>query len=323
MEEKLVSIIVPVYNHEKFVVDCINSIINQVYENIELIIINDGSKDSSSEKVKSMSEACEKRFKRFIFIDKPNEGLCKTINRGVRESKGEYITLIASDDMMLEDKIQTQVEFLLNNDINAVLSNAYILNNNNGHMDLFYEQIPKWTSMSRYELFEQLLLHGNCLNPTGMYKKEVFTNIGLFDENLNFEDWDFYLRLSYNYNIGYIDKPLFIYRRHGDNTSGVKNLLFMLEGNKQTLDKAFELFEIKNKEKIREKTYTSLYLSFANYYKGINNSLYEEYIKKARKLSPFNLTIYFHTIKHYIKMKVGKDNWQKLKRIIKKEKISD
>ena len=76
MEKPLVSVIVPAYNHETYVQDTINSIINQTYRNIELIVIDDGSKDSTWAKIQELKERCEKRFARVHFETKENEGTC-------------------------------------------------------------------------------------------------------------------------------------------------------------------------------------------------------------------------------------------------------
>ena len=108
----LVSVIIPAYNHEKYVQETIKSIINQTYENIELIIVDDGSLDNTWYKIQEMKEICEKRFSRVVFETKQNEGTCKTLNRLINLSKGEYIYLIASDDIAKPIAIEKELEFL-------------------------------------------------------------------------------------------------------------------------------------------------------------------------------------------------------------------
>ena len=124
----LVSVVVPAYNHEKYIEECINSIINQTYENIELIILNDGSTDKTSEKIKLKIEECKRRFKRFLFIDKENEGVAKTNNIGLAKSKGKFFTGCASDDTFTENAIEIMVDFLENNP-------EYVLAVGNNFMD--------------------------------------------------------------------------------------------------------------------------------------------------------------------------------------------
>ena len=119
IEEKempLVSVVVPCYNHEKYVKETIESIINQTYKNIELIVIDDGSKDNSVEAIKEMIPACEKRFPRFEFRHRENKGLSATLNEMVDWAEGKYFTGCASDDIMLPSKISLLVEKLESSD---------------------------------------------------------------------------------------------------------------------------------------------------------------------------------------------------------------
>ena len=111
----MVSVVIPCYNHENFVQDSIQSVIDQTYQNIELIIIDDGSKDGSVEKIQEMIPACQERFIRFEFRHRLNKGLSATLNEALEWCQGIYYSAIASDDMMLPEKTKLQVEFLKEN----------------------------------------------------------------------------------------------------------------------------------------------------------------------------------------------------------------
>lgn len=111
-EKPLVSVAIPCYNHEKFVQQAIQSVIDQDYKNIELLIIDDGSKDSSIQKIKDMIPSCEKRFVRFDFKTRENKGLSETLNEIVSMSNGIYFSVLASDDIIKSDKISSLVEAL-------------------------------------------------------------------------------------------------------------------------------------------------------------------------------------------------------------------
>ena len=117
--QPLVSVVIPCYNHEQFVQDCIQSVIDQTYENIELIIIDDGSKDNSIQKIQEKITVCEKRFVNFKFIYRKNKGLCATLNEAILLCSGKYLSLIASDDQMLPEKTSIQVEYM-NSDSNII-----------------------------------------------------------------------------------------------------------------------------------------------------------------------------------------------------------
>ena len=108
----LVTAVIPVYNHEKYVVESIRSILNQTYQNIELIVLNDGSKDRSHQMILPLVEECQRRFARFEYINRENIGLCATLNQALAWAKGEYFSGLASDDVALPEKIQVLVDAL-------------------------------------------------------------------------------------------------------------------------------------------------------------------------------------------------------------------
>ena len=111
----LVSVLIPAYNHEKYVQETIQSIINQTYQNIELIIIDDGSKDSTWNKINEKKELCEKRFSNTIFITRKNKGACETENELFSKANGEFVFLIASDDKAEPNAIKKLLAFLSKN----------------------------------------------------------------------------------------------------------------------------------------------------------------------------------------------------------------
>ena len=115
MSNNLVSVIIPSYNHENYVQDTLKSVIAQTYQNIELIVVDDGSKDSTWQKIQEMRGICEKRFSRIHFETKANEGTCKTLNRLLDLAKGEYVYPLASDDQVKPHAIEKELNFLKDN----------------------------------------------------------------------------------------------------------------------------------------------------------------------------------------------------------------
>jgi len=291
IKEPLVSIIVPAYNHEKYIAQCLESILKQTYKNIELIIINDGSKDLTVEIIKRYEEECQKRLQRFIFIDKENEGISKTLNRGIQESQGEYICFLASDDMYLENKIEKQVDYMLQNPhVKVSCTNGYYFSDQQTKKKIIYKKTPKWVLKDEKKLFEHFLTQGTQIIAIScMYGKEIFQDVGLFDENLKFEDWDFHIRTAHNHNFGYLNMPLVNYRMHDTNIS--KNPYFMYQGELQIIEKALQQFKIKNKS-LRRKAYANVYLHNAGNFAEQDFQLYKECINKAIKNTPFNWKIY-------------------------------
>lgn len=227
-ENPLVSVVIPCYNHERFVQNSIQSVIDQEYENIELIIIDDGSKDGSVEKIQEMADACEKRFIRFDFRSRANKGLSATLNEALEWCRGKYYSALASDDEILSDKIKFQVEYLENNqDITAVFGGVQLIDKNN-------IKLEKITSKTRSYDFKDILMHKHDLPaPTQMIRMKDIKKVGGYDSSLYIEDWYMWLKLSQHHRISYINQVFALYRHHDDNNS--KNFEKMHNGRIEIL----------------------------------------------------------------------------------------
>jgi glycosyltransferase involved in cell wall biosynthesis len=125
-----VSIVVPIFNTEKFLVECLNSILVQTYKNIELILINDGSTDGSLDICKGFAE----KDNRIIIIDKENTGVSNSRNVGIKKATGEYITFVDSDDWIEQNAIEVMVRSLEKNEVDVVRTN-FSLDNEIGKID--------------------------------------------------------------------------------------------------------------------------------------------------------------------------------------------
>jgi len=231
-DRALVSVVIPCYNHEQFVKDCIQSVIDQTYENIELIIIDDGSGDGSVSKIKEMVGLCEQRFTRFEFRYRENKGLTTTLNEALEWCKGEYYSAIASDDMMFRDKFSIQInEFLKKNNSNIVgIFGGYDL------IDQDNKVLTKKLKKEKKYNFNELIMHNFDLPaPTAMLKLREVKNVGGYNENLKIEDWYMWLKLTESGSgLLYINQSLVKYRSHNDNMS--KKLVLMNQERMKVLD---------------------------------------------------------------------------------------
>ncbi|MDD6388172.1 MAG: glycosyltransferase family 2 protein [Bacilli bacterium] len=175
-----ISIIVPVYNAQKYLKKCINSIINQTYKNIEILLINDGSIDNSLEICKEY----EKKDSRIIVINKKNKGVSNTRNVGIKKSTGDYIVFIDSDDWFELDAIETMYNIIKEKNLDMVRFNYQI----NGKPQTSYTNVTD---------FEKNILNGNipayvCIF---IFKKQFIKNI-LFKEDISMmEDTTFIVEL--------------------------------------------------------------------------------------------------------------------------------
>ena len=210
----LVSVVIPCYNHEKFVQDSIQSVIDQTYQNIELIIIDDGSKDRSVETIQQMILACEQRFTRFEFRSRSNKGLSATLNEALAWCQGEYYSAIASDDMMFISKTEKQVEILSQEpNVVAVFGAVELIDNKNN-------KIGEIRQPDKNFEFNDLLYTDRFLPaPTQMIRMESLRETGGFIDGMIIEDWYIYLKLLESGNkIIYKDELYAYYRNHGENT---------------------------------------------------------------------------------------------------------
>ena len=145
MSNELITVIIPYYKHEKYIEDCILSVINQTYKNVELIVIDDGSPDNGYLKITSMS----KRYG-FRFIKKENEGVTKTLNFGLSLSNGKFFCALASDDIWLPSKLEKQVKFMAKHDVSAVSAGCMLISTT-GDITKNKQKNPKKNNDSNYD----------------------------------------------------------------------------------------------------------------------------------------------------------------------------
>ncbi len=171
-----VSIIVPIYNNEKYVKKCIDSLINQTEKNIEIILINDGSDDNTEKIIRGFND------NRIKYFYQKNSGIGKTRNKGLLLSKGKYVMFIDSDDYISNDCVKKMYEFAIKNESDLVISNFYKnINGKNEKIDIPYF---KPSSLIDNPNILNMVNLGPC---NKLYKRELISNIK-FDENNKYED---------------------------------------------------------------------------------------------------------------------------------------
>lgn len=223
-DQPLVSIVIPCYNHEKFVQDCIQSVIDQTYQNIELIIIDDGSSDGSVAKIQEMLLLCEDRFQNFEFRYRANKGLSATLNEAIDWCRGKYYSAIASDDMMCVKKTHVQVQYLENNkNCIAVFGGVELIDENSQTLGERVEESECYT-------FEEIILNKHDLPAsTQLARLNMIKEIGGYNENIKIEDWYMLLKMTEKNDVEvcYLKEILCKYRFHDENFS--KNMKIMTD----------------------------------------------------------------------------------------------
>ena len=209
----LVSIVIPCYNHDKYVQESIQSVIDQDYDNIELIIIDDGSKDDSVTKIKEMIPACQQRFKRFEFRYRPNKGLCATLNEALAWCEGEFYSPLASDDIALNNKTSFLVDKISNSTYSAVFGLVSEFGN--------VTNISNATILDHTHTFEDLIRQKNVpAAPAVLLRTSSVKEVGGYMSDVKLEDWYMWLLLtSKNYKLKTFSEVVVLYRNHEDNTT--------------------------------------------------------------------------------------------------------
>lgn len=206
----LVSIICHCYNHASFVEECLNSVINQSYKNIELIIVDDCSNDNSIEVIENWL----KKNPEVQFIKNPkNLGITKSFNNATEFCNGEFIIDLAADDVLLSNCVYNQLKvFNENTNVCLVFGNAELIDDKGttiGYHFAVDENLKVIDKDLQYTNYESILKGGNCMcSVSAMYKKKTFIALGKYDEKLFYEDLDFWLRISKKHELAFTDEIL-------------------------------------------------------------------------------------------------------------------
>jgi glycosyltransferase involved in cell wall biosynthesis len=221
-----IDIVVPSHNHIKFIDECISSILTQSYDNFNIIIIDDGSTDGSSEHL-TEKYSSKKGIK---VITQKNIGLCKTLNRAIFEfCTSKYVIIIGSDDQFLPNRLRSQAKLMDEGNYKLSYANCRTIDGNGVVVGTGVK--GKFSG----NLFEKLFIgEYNIPACTCIYSLDVLKEMGGFSEDALVEDSDMYLKVSNKYPIGYLDEYVSLYRRHGNNMSNTMTHAIYLDAIKRT-----------------------------------------------------------------------------------------
>ncbi|WP_424098580.1 glycosyltransferase [Moorena producens] len=228
MKASLISIIIPVYNDEKTIKQTIESVLNQTFSNFELIVIDDGSQDSTWQIISSIKDA---RLKIFSY---PNAGVNRARNRGFSHASGDYIAFLDADDLWHPDKLEFQLNALQANPQAAV---AYSWTNYIDESGQFLRRGNHITLNGN--VYPQLLLTDFLENGSNvLICRKAFDTVGQFDESLTqAEDWHMWLRLAAHYPFVAVPYPHILYRVSANSASSDTSK--MEAGCLQVIERAF------------------------------------------------------------------------------------
>ncbi len=205
-----VSIIMASYNHEKFVQEAIQSVLDQSFQDFELIIIDDASTDNTVNVIKKFNDA-----RIDLTVLEQNQGQFVATNLGLEKASGEYIGILNSDDAFYPQKLHKQITYLDNNlNIGAVFSFVEMINEKSRPMIALNDHYFNKNNRTRHEWLNYFFFYGNCLcHPSVLIRAKCHQELGYYDPRFaNCADLQFWIRLTAKYNIHIIQEKLTKFR---------------------------------------------------------------------------------------------------------------
>ncbi len=210
-----VTVIIPSYNCDAYIAETIDSILNQTFKDIELIVVDDGSTDKTPEIVERYGEPVR-------LIRQQNQRVCAARNRGIREAKGKFICLMDHDDYWYPEKLERQLEEFARHPDAGVVYSSFIRwhqgpdgnfpsPDSHDRTSIPDDLDPEYSGW----IYHQFLLDCWMLTSSAMFRSEVFGKCGVFDEALPYsEDWELWFRISREYMMMQLRRPYTLYRQH-------------------------------------------------------------------------------------------------------------
>jgi glycosyltransferase involved in cell wall biosynthesis len=202
----MVSVIIPTYERRDYIGDAVASVLAQTFDDLEVIVVDDGSTDGTSELFRAHADS------RVRFVSKEHSGIASTRNRGIVEARGTMLAFLDSDDIWVPEKLEKQLP-LLRGSVGFVYARYRSVRDGQ-----VLRSKPVGGPSGR--IFMALLGRIFVQTSTAIVTREAVEGVGLFDESLSYADeYDYFLRLAHAYEAGFVDEDLVIYRIHGGNES--------------------------------------------------------------------------------------------------------
>jgi glycosyltransferase involved in cell wall biosynthesis len=206
-DKLLVSVVITAYNEEEYIERSANSILSQNYENLELIVVNDGSEDKTEDVLKEKIDD-----KRLTVINIGRRGRMKALNHGVTAANGRFVAILDADDWCLPRRIERQVDFLASNENVGVVGCDYIRKDTLRNEE-YVRSYPEDDDEIRKEMAKYIPLAHSCV----MFRRHAVMEVGGYDERLaDHEDLDLWIRVAQNWELANIPEPLVVRQIRSD-----------------------------------------------------------------------------------------------------------
>ncbi|WP_246166685.1 glycosyltransferase family 2 protein [Marinobacter salinexigens] len=268
----LVSVIMPAYNAESTILESCRSVLNQSYDNIELVVVNDGSTDGTLSKIEELRHSDP----RVVLVTLKNGGVSKARNFGISVARGSFIAFLDADDIYDKEKVKKQVKALNNLKCDAVISGVKRFTETLGDKRWLQGSLPPRNN--EYISFSDVLLRlptsNYALFHTALARKEVFRSGECYSESLKTgEDWDYWLRLSQKFRFRALYEELYFYRKHDASATSSYTDLMTLKTHLEIFNKYHSAHALGRSE--ARKWILAKYLEF------FNNCLYKSHYREA------------------------------------------
>ena len=271
-----VSIIIPTYNREEFITETIKSVLNQTYKDFEIIVVDDGSTDNTKQKL----ELFKSKIK---LIEQKNSERAIARNNGVKNSSGEYIAFLDSDDLWIKNKLENQVNFLdEKKDFILTYGQSLRINEHGKSIKTAKRQIQGYSG----NVFEELLFRNFIVSATPLIRREQFERTtGFQTKYVPYEDWEFWIRLSLLGKFYFFNKPFSYYRIHKSQSVKLVNAKKIEEVTLSLLLDSYNLKSIPSK--VKNKSLGLANLKFCYWYILANDlEQAKEKLIKAKEINP-------------------------------------
>ena len=273
-----VSVVIPTYNRAHLVGRAIQSVLNQTYQDFELIIVDDASTDNTEEMVKSIDD---ERL-RYIRHEENSGTSVAPRNTGIKAARGEYIAFLDSDDEWLPQKLEKQIDKFnsVSSDVGLVCCGYACINGKTG------ETLREYMPTEGGDVFRLIVERNIPGSPTVLIRKECFKKAGLFDtEFLSLQDWDMWIRIAKYYKFDFIPEVLAKYCVH--DKRGSVNVGYKIQGLDRITHK-YQNYLSKTVISCRLKTLGILYCYQGDFKKA------SQYFREAISNNPRNIKAYIH-----------------------------
>lgn len=213
-----ISVLMPVYNGQEYLSLAVESILNQTFDNFELIVVDDGSTDRSNQVIRAYRE----KDSRVVLIEQSNQGIVAALNKALHAAKGKFCARMDADDISLPTRFLAQVQFLERHlDVVVVGGQGYIIDDDGDPV------CPLRVALSDDDINAALLRVHGCngyIHPSVMFRTDVAKMIGGYRSQFIYaEDLDFFLRMGESGKLANLDKVVLYYRQHGKSISDIKS----------------------------------------------------------------------------------------------------